>query len=66
MTDEEDWVARRLRLATDLVSAPPATIATLASLLRGVFQERVMTPGDLTKVADILLANHEVPKPEND
>lgn len=64
MSEEEDWVAQRLRLATDLVSAPPATIATLAPLMRGAFQERIMTPGDLTRVAEMLLANHHFPKPE--
>lgn len=64
--EAEDWVAVRLAIAGKTVTAPAATTDSLANLMRGSFQEKERTPGELSRIADALLKAHHDEKPAHD
>lgn len=64
--EDEDWVARRLGEVDKTVIAPAATKAGLAKLMRGSFQEKERTSGELARIADALLKAHHDDKPAHD
>lgn len=58
----KDWIGRRLSAAAEEVAVPDAIQGVLGAQMMGGFGERLFSAGDLTRVADQLLASLDEPK----